>query len=355
MKRTPLLFFLIIPGLAQDAPPLFTTSTNSVLVDAAVTGDQRLIQALQREDFVLLENGQPRTIAGIAHDELPLDIVLVCQIPLRAPGGIWDNRGLAPDHRIGNSDLVTLPGGFALKQENTPLRLMNAAANAVLGSRPGDRVAMVSYGRDPRIELRFTADRKAIAAAIKHYGDPENGDDNIVISSEALAVEYAVRMLADVERGDPNARTNRRRLIVMISNIYGVGTRYADEPIIRRLWDQNIVFSVIDDAAPTESTKSVQRSSGGESQTILFRRYNPIHIAQATGGDRIVALPQDQGAPRHPGDLLTPIRQRYTVWFNQPSDVSPGESRTIKLDLSEAARRRFPDAVVKAREGYVTH
>jgi hypothetical protein len=213
---------------------------------------------------------------------------------------------------------------------------------------------MVSYGRDPRIELRFTHDRKAIAAAIKRFGDPEHADENIVLSSEALAIEYAVRMLADVvqrdeARGDPNARTNRRRLIVLISNIFGVGTRYADEPVIRRLWDQNIILSVIDNAPPTESTKSVQRSSGGDSQTILFRRYSPIHIAQATGGDRILMLD-----PQHPADLLTPIRQRYTLWFNQPSDLTAGESRTIRVDLSEPARRRFPDAVIKAREGYVT-
>ncbi len=224
MKPRMIALLIAMPALAQEAPPLFTTSTNSVLVDAAVTGDQRLIEGLQRGDFVLLENGQPRTIAGIAHDELPLDIVLVCQLPTRGSGGIWDNRGLVPDHRRGNEDVVAVPGDFALKQGNTPRRLMNAAANAVLGSRPSDRVAMVSYGRDPRIALRFTNDRKTIAAAIKRYGDPENGDANIVISSEALAIEYAVRMLADVERDEPNARTSRRRLIVLISTISGVGT-----------------------------------------------------------------------------------------------------------------------------------
>jgi hypothetical protein len=207
---------------------------------------------------------------------------------------------------------------------------------------------MVSYARDPRIELRFTADRKAMAAAIKRIGDPENGDENIVLTSEALAIEYAVRMLADVERDDPKARTNRRRLIVLVSNVFGVGTHYAAEPIIRRLWDQNIILSVIDDTPATEATKNVQRSDGGESQTILFRRYNPIRLAQATGGDRIVALD-----PNKPGDLLTPIRQRYTLWFNQPPDAPAGQERTIKVGLSEAASRRFPGAVTKAREGYV--
>jgi VWFA-related protein len=296
LKPMPLVGILIVsvinPASAQEERPLFTASTNSVVVDASVTGDQRLIEGLQREDFVLLDNGQPRTIAGLAHDELPLDIVLVSQTPLSTfSTGLWDNRGLVPERRIGDSDVVTLRrSAFASPRENIAQRLMNAAAVAVLGSRPVDRVALVSYGRDPRIDLRFTSDRKAIAAAIRRYGDPENGDENVVVSSEALAIEYAVRMLADVERDDPKARTSRRRLIVLISNIQGVGTPYADEPIIRRLWDQNIVLSVIDDARPTEATKSVQRSSGGESQTILFRRYNAVHIAQATGGDRIVTM-----------------------------------------------------------------
>jgi VWFA-related protein len=343
MKPALLFFFLIVleltqPGRAQDAPPLFTTSTNSVLVDLAVTNDQRLVAGLEREDFVLLDDGQPRTITGFAHDELPLDIVLVCRSVLVGPAAPPSPNGDGvPGHHIGFQ-------GSSVSQ-----RLMSAAANAVLGSRPGDRVAVVTYGRDPHIELRFTADRKAIANAIRRAGGADDADENLVLTSEALAIEYAVRMIADVEREDLNARTNRRRLIIMISNVDGVGARYADEPIIRRLWEQNIVFSVIEDLPPTKSTTSVQRSGGGESQTVLFRRYNPIHIAQATGGDRIVAMD-----PQHPGDLLTATRQRYTVWFNQPSDAAPGEVRTIRIDLSESARRRFPDAIVTAREGYVT-
>ncbi len=72
-------------GLAQDAAPLFTASSNSVQVDATVTNDQRPVANLQSEDFILLDNGQPRAITAIARDELPLDIVLVCQLPLRGP------------------------------------------------------------------------------------------------------------------------------------------------------------------------------------------------------------------------------------------------------------------------------
>jgi len=312
-----------------------------------VAAGQRSVPDLRREDFVLLDDGRAREIGGIARDEVPLDIVLVCQVPLRGPDGYWVNprsAGVFP----ASGDVELVHGGFAGQSENNFWRLINAAANAVLGARPADRVAMVTYGRDPHIALKFTNDRKAIAGALKRFNDPENGEENIVISSEGVAIEYAVRMIADVEKDDPNARTSRRRLIVLVSNVFGVGVRYAPDPVIRRLWDQNIALSVFDDAKPTAGTTTVQRSDGGESQTILFRRYNPIHIAQATGGDRIVVV-DGQQAP----DLLTPMRQRYTLWFNQPADVAPGESRTLKVDLSSDARRRLPDAVVKAREGYV--
>ena len=316
-------------ALGQETP-VFRAQSNTVVVDAAVAAGQRTVPNLRREDFVLLDDGQARKIGGIAQDEVPLDIVLVCQVPLRGPNQIFPHPGFA---------------GQSL--DNFP-RLIAAAAYSVAGARPADRVAMVTYGRDPHIALKFTNDRKAIAGALQRLRDPGNGDENIVISSEGVAIEYAVRMIADVEKDDPDARTNRRRLIVLVSNVFGVGVRYAPEPVIRRLWDQNIALSVIDDARPTAGTTTVQRSDGGESQTILFRRYNPIHIAQATGGDRMFAV-DGQKAP----DLLTPMRQRYTLWFNQPPDATAGESRTIKVDLSGEARRRFPDAVVKAREGYV--
>lgn len=339
MRAAAILLLASLRALAQDGPPLFTTSANNVIVDAAVIGDPRASAGLQREDFVLRDNGQPVTIAGIAQDQLPLDIVLVCQSPIH---GGSPNNGTQPH---------TVRVGSVWYDTSSPSqRLISAAANAVVGARAADRVAIVVYGTDPRIELKFTQDRKAVATAIKSLGElGDSRSENIVVSSEGLAIEYAVRMLADVERGDPNARTNRRRLIIMISNVLGTGVRYADEPIIRRLWDQDIVFSTIEDLAPAQATKFLQHSAGGDSQTVLFQRYSPVHIAQATGGDRVVPLD-----PQHPPDLLTPIRQRYTLWFDQPPQAAAGETRTIKVDLSDAARLRFPNAVVRAREGYVT-
>src|SRR5579862_3803951 len=100
------------PGLSQE-PPVFTTGTNTVLVDLSVTGDQSLTDHLKRENFNLFENGRPVTISGIAREELPMDVVLICQLPIRTQDTVWNNAGLAKDHRIGNEDTVTMRGGFA--------------------------------------------------------------------------------------------------------------------------------------------------------------------------------------------------------------------------------------------------
>jgi hypothetical protein len=156
-------------------------------------------------------------------------------------------------------------------------------------------------------------------------------------------MEYAVRLLDEAR--DPSVQ--RRRLIVLISNIYGVGARYAAGSVIRRLWERDIILSVIQDIRPSRAGAEVQ-SSKGESQAILFRRNTPIQIAQATGGDRVL-----RHDPQNPLDLLTPMRQRYTLWFQQPEGARASELRHIKVDLSDAARVRLPGAEITAREGYV--
>src|SRR5580692_2682096 len=143
--RAPVPLFVIaaLASLGQDAPPRFTATTNNVIVDAAVIGDPRASMGLHSGDFILLDNGQPAAIAGLAQDQLPLDIVLVCQ-------SVLVGRAFPPP---GKSEDAIPQHWFGPSQRNLAQRMMNAAANSVAGIRPGDRVAMVVYGTDPRIEL----------------------------------------------------------------------------------------------------------------------------------------------------------------------------------------------------------
>ena len=48
-------------------------------------------------------------------------------------------------------------------------------------------------------------------------------------------------------------------------------------------------------------------------------------------------------------DTLARLRQRYTLYFNLPEGVQPGQERNIVVDLTPDARHRYFDAEVRYR------
>jgi hypothetical protein len=124
------------------------------------------------------------------------------------------------------------------------------------------------------------------------------------------------------------------------------GGLFPDDPIIHRLWEEDIIFTAIGQNYRREELKDPTRREPVDAN---FRLGNFFQIAQATGGDAILLLD-----PKDPPDLLTRARQRYRMFFDQPPNLPPGQERKITVELSPDAKKRFPNAVVQAREGYVT-
>jgi hypothetical protein len=67
-------------------------------------------------------------------------------------------------------------------------------------------------------------------------------------------------------------------------------------------------------------------------------------IARDSGGDSMSV--NDASALE---DTLARLRQRYTLYFNLPDGVQPGQERNIEVDLMADARRRYSDAEVRYR------
>jgi hypothetical protein len=72
-------------------------------------------------------------------------------------------------------------------------------------------------------------------------------------------------------------------------------------------------------------------------------------IARDSGGDSISV--NDASALQ---ETLARIRQRYALFFNLPDGVQPGQERNIEVDLTPAARQRYPDAEIRYRRVYMT-
>jgi hypothetical protein len=72
-------------------------------------------------------------------------------------------------------------------------------------------------------------------------------------------------------------------------------------------------------------------------------------VTEQTGGNVVRADPPGPAFR----DMLLRLRKRYTLYYPMPAGKS-GQTRRVTVDLTTAAKRQHPDAVVLARKGYVT-
>ena len=71
-------------------------------------------------------------------------------------------------------------------------------------------------------------------------------------------------------------------------------------------------------------------------------------MARQSGGDSMTV--EDASSFE---STLARIRQRYALHFYLPEGVKPGDERAIEVELSAAARRRYPGAEVRYRRSYL--
>src|SRR5262249_19036677 len=71
-------------------------------------------------------------------------------------------------------------------------------------------------------------------------------------------------------------------------------------------------------------------------------------IANQSGGD---SMPVDQASAFE--HTLARIRERYALYFYLPDGVQRGAASSVEVQVSDAARRRYPGAEVRYRRSYL--
>lgn len=291
------------------------SQAGTIRIDASVTEHGDVVTDLTQADFLIRDEGEPRSAVAFANEILPLDVVLLCEfVPVA-------NRA-SKDFQF-----------FSQMK-------MNISAKVLGGLRPEDRAAVISFGLDPRIEQHLTSDRDEIAAALRAIGTRSGPT---VSGAQFMAIEWALRLLAKERMQGENAQ--RRSAIVTVSRgypPYSPGT-FNDEPAISRLWEENTVLS----ALFTPGTPSgVFLKTPLEPGSRNYRTDNLAHIAAETGGSTL-KVPADNFP-----DLLARVRSSYSLWI-RPVEAKPGTVRRITVELTDEAKKRHPGAEIQARKGYV--
>jgi VWFA-related protein len=333
MKRPAiLLLFALAAGLLPAAGDevVFRGGVSLVRVDAQVVdGNNRAITGLQAGDFVLLEQGRPQPIHNFGSENMPVDVLLLLDVSVSMRPHIQ--------------------------------RIASAAHEAFRVLRPEDRVGIMVFDRSTRLRLPFRGSQQDVESEFQSLLRQEDFRGGTDITLGLLdAAGYVAR----------EARPGARHAIIIVTDDQTEFDRDEDA-VSHALVRADAVLSAL--IAPDAMRNRWGHGGGGQTSGgiggplggIIFgrgrgsgsdRRSAPhtqsagtSEIARSSGGD---SMPLDDASSLE--NTLARIRQRYTLHFHLPEGVRPGQERNVKVELTDAACRRYPGAEVRYRRVYVT-
>ncbi len=299
---TLLILLLAATAFAQEEP-LFRAGVSLVKIDLQVTEGGHPLPGLSRDDFLVFDEGLPRTIIYFAQENEPLWILL-----------LLDVSGSMKKH---------------VRQ------VAQASRQALASLHSGDRVAVMLFSRNTVLHREFTSDLADVSAGLARAAEAEGlGSGTNVNSSIIEAANY----LRQAAAGEPG-----RRAVVILTDNGGLNYQTPNDSVIRALYEADAVLNAIaaGDARPPEPPRRGQQVNPDFTPSDVFL------LARETGGEVI----QAKNAGTALRDLMERARSRYSLHYHPP-EGAPGSFREVRVELTPDAHKRHPRAVVSSRTGY---
>jgi VWFA-related protein len=318
-------------ALAGDDDDLvFRSDVSLVRVDAQVVdAGNRAITHLHAGDFILRQDGKVVPIRNFASENMPVDVLFLLDV----------SASMRPHVQ----------------------RIADASGQALTQLGKDDRMGIMVFDRYTRVRLPFNSSPQEVQREFDRLLRQERFNGGTDITRAMLdAADYIRR----------EGRRDARRAIVILTDDQTEFDR-DDVAVGRALAHADAVMCAL--IAP-DAGQNGQRGGGGRGGGlgggglggglggIIFgprgggnrypgggggsntRSAGTSEIARDSGGDSMSV--NDASALE---DTLARLRQRYTLYFNLPEGVQPGQERNIEVDLTPEARHRYSDAEVRYR------
>jgi VWFA-related protein len=279
---------------------LYQSGISLLHVDAEVLdGAGRPVTGLGKTDFRIFDDGREQPISTLASDDQSLDLILLVDI----------SRSMRPK-----------------------VAEMTAATGVALGElHPGDRVSVLVFNTRCQMVSPFAADPQTTRYALETVLNlPFRGGTAI-----RNAVSAAADQLAQLHDG---TEQSRRAVLVITDNIGLPGPSEAS--VVETLSKADAILSglIVSDRFANASPYAL----------LGLKKLGGIEgIAERTGGDLIYS---DELSTSFP-EAIRRLRSRYSVYYRLP-DGSAGRERTVRIELSPEAAKRFPGLRIRVRKRY---
>jgi Ca-activated chloride channel homolog len=291
-------------ALAQETP-VFKTDVSLVHLDAEVAAqDGRILTGFTKDDFRVLDEGKEQRILHFSAGEEALDLIL----------------------------LFDISGSMRPKVQ----QVAAAAREGVQELRPGDRVAIMVFNTRTRLLTPFSEDLEAVQRSIQ--------DDVLSLQfGGGTFIQSAVSDAAKRLMREP--RSERRRAVLIITDDYGQRTR-RESTVVGDLWEADALLTGL--IVRSTAVQTLQTLNTIMHPVMLGLQVGVRGIAEKTGGDFIHAGDPAAGFQ----ESMHRIRSRYSIYYAMPN-AKPGSRRSLHVELSADAAKRYPKSKVRARTGYI--
>jgi VWFA-related protein len=295
--------FILAPLYAQSSDaPLFKAGVADVRVDVLVTENKNLVKGLAKDDFVVTDEGQPQTLVSFSNGDEPLNLIL----------------------------LLDISGSM---QKHIEL-ISETARDALAHLRPADRVAIMVFAKTSEVHQDFSDNLAETARQIARAVQDHDVGNTTQIN--AAVVDAAHYMQAHAGPG------GSRAILILTDNL-SMSYQLTDGQVIRELNKADTVFNAIVAGHAIEPNPPTPRMFPNPDLTPA----NVMHLSDDTGGEWVKAERADQSF----NAMIERIRSRYMLAYHEPA-ASPGAFRHVGVALTEAARKKYPLAELRARTGY---
>ena len=289
---------------ADQKTPTFKSSVDLVSV-AAVVRDRkgRFVSDLSRDDFLVVEAGEPRRIIGFeAEKDGPVRLAV-----------LFDISG---SMRVGTKVIDAA----------------QAARHLFSALKPGDQAALFSF--DTRLDKvhGFTTDFEKLASSIEKV-EPPYGQTSLYDAVAETARE-AVR-----EASGGTGRLPQRTAVVVLTDGVDTKSRLTPEQVSGIASSIDVPVYVVAVMAPIDDPSRQEKESAAALISSALR-----DLSQWTGGDLFIS-----SAPAH---ASVAARQIVSELRNQYLLAIEASTRAGWRPLEVRARQR--NLIVRARSGYMT-
>jgi VWFA-related protein len=304
----------------ESSTDVVKVDVDLVKVDALVLqkNTARIVGGLNKEDFLLYEDGIKQVITHFSTDSLPLSVILVIDRGSQCP---FESVDPYVDE------------------------VRRAAREAIERLKPVDEIAVMSFDNSTTLEQPFTKNRILLENALNNV----KGRDKVLLHCLNNVLSDAANYM--IRASNPTGR----RVIIVISAVTRSEVCYngpSAHATVQSIYESGSVVCGIISKVKGQAVENAVASVTTRMTKLTADYVDLQMLANETGGevlsDKLARIDMTFQT------LIDHLRSRYNLAFVSTNKKRDGTTRKLKLDIDPPRQKSQGKLVVKARRSYIS-